>query len=387
LYVSSVALFLATLTRPEGLLVLVTLLGLGGMMWAQEARNRPRDLLFPLLVYCIPLSIYAIWRFEYFGSLLPNTFYAKTGGTVYQYLRGLRYSAYFGLYFLLPLLPVFGLYWLGSGRPRPGRRLSVRLMTLHVADHVGMYTCLLVCFTYTLYIIYVGGDYMAMDRFFVPLLPLIYTVVGFVTHSVLTSMPDSRGQRAIAAGFLMLAVAATLIQSTPFEKKLFPPPAWQHGNYRGVQAERYHSARLAVIGRFFDDYKRDGSDSLATGTIGAVAYYSNMRIYDFYGLVDPHIAHLKRKRLGRGFPGHEKWDLLHVLSKKPTYVMFSRQLTRAAAPDPDYSYLITQHDRAEIDKIIQEDYRLISVWLVDRENSQAGYFTFLELKARDRVCE
>jgi hypothetical protein len=68
-------------------------------------------------------------------------------------------------------------------------------------------------------------------------------------------------------------------------------------------------------------------------------------------------------------------------------VMFSRQLTRAAAPDPDYSYLITQHDRAEIDKIIQEDYRLISVWLVDRENSQAGYFTFLELKARDRVCE
>jgi hypothetical protein len=68
-------------------------------------------------------------------------------------------------------------------------------------------------------------------------------------------------------------------------------------------------------------------------------------------------------------------------------VMFSRQLTRAAAPDPDYSCLITQHDRAEIDKIIQEDYRLISVWLVDRENSQAGYFTFLELKARDRVCE
>lgn len=77
--------------------------------------------------------------------------------------------------------------------------------------------------------------------------------------------------------------------------------------------ERWHSQRLSVIGRFFNDYKGDERESLATGAIGAVSYYSNLRIYGFHGLVDPHIAHQKREDLGMMFPGHEKIDFAYIL--------------------------------------------------------------------------
>jgi len=232
----------------------------------------------------------------------------------------------------------------------------------------------IIVFVYTVYIVFVGGDYMAMYRFFVPILPFIYILYGLVANRLFPIITSSKNKKLVALGFIILAVIFTGLQSTPLEIKLFPKPPMQHGHYRGIQTERWHSARLTLIGKFFNQYKNNSDESIATRAIGAISYYSDKKIYGLHGLVDTHIAHkkMKNKTIGRGFPGHEKEDLLHTLSKKPTYFIFNRELTPEPGRLPEY--------KGEVERILRDNYEIRSVRLVDLKNHEEGYFNFLQLR-------
>jgi hypothetical protein len=71
--------------------------------------------------------------------------------------------------------------------------------------------------------------------------------------------------------------------------------------------------------------------SLTTVAIGAIGYYSGLTIVDPHGLVDAHIAHGKQE-LGRGYAGHEKFDVQWVLSRRPSYILIVNLLTRVPVP-------------------------------------------------------
>ncbi len=215
---------------------------------------------------------------------------------------------------------------------------------------------------------------MAMYRFFVPVLPLVYLLFALIARNLFFAIAPSLRKRIVAIGLLVFACVATGLQSTPLEEKLFEKPPYQHGHFRGVQTERWHVARLTLIGKFLDEYKRSPDESLATGAIGAIGYYANMRVLDLNGIVDPYIAHQKPKRpsLSERLPGHEKEDLAYTFSKQPTYFMFDRNLSPRPLDCPSFG--------GSLDELVRDNYRLTSVWLVDEANGEAGYFTFLERK-------
>jgi hypothetical protein len=176
-----------------------------------------------------------------------------------------------------------------------------------------------------------------------------------------------------AAGLVVLAAAGTLVHSTPLEEELFAKPPRQHGTFRGVETERWHVARLRLLARFFAARGAGRPDaSLATGAIGVLGWESGLAVHDFHGLVDPAIARAgaSAEPLGTGLPGHEKGDLLHVLAKRPTYWMWSRSLRDEPAGWPRYE--------PEVLRELRQRYQLRHVWLVDEENAEAGYFSFLE---------
>jgi hypothetical protein len=231
--------------------------------------------------------------------------------------------------------------------------------------------CALIVVAYTAYNIAVGGDYMAMHRFFVPVLPFIYLLFASIAYAVYGRIHSSSN----AAGYgvlVAITLAATFFPSTPLERSFFYTPPQQHGDYRGVQTERWHVSRLSVIGRYFNSYRRDYSESLATSAIGAIGYYADMRVLDIHGLVDVHIAHLPPPPdLGKQRPGHGREDLAYTLSLQPTYLMFSRDLT----PKPiDLWRYVPEQLRGQVDR----DYVHTAVWLTDEGNHEGGYFTFFE---------
>jgi arabinofuranosyltransferase len=368
-------LVLATLTRPEGVLIAATLFASGWLLMEETTKRYVLSSMGPALVYLLPVAAYMVWRVSYFGDWLPNTYYAKVAGSPYRIVRGLIYTAAFLVYFVLSWAPLLLVAWhrerAGGGMHRSSRwalRRAAREHPVHTS-------ALAVCFVFAVYVVFVGGDYMAMYRFFVPVLPLVYLLVSSFASPVLRSR-HAGGRPIVGAALAVLGIAFTLVHSTPLDRRLFPKPPRQHGHYGGVQTERWHSARLSLIGKFFHDYRRSARESLATDAIGAISYYSELTVYGFHGLVDRHIARRRAKGQtpGLGLPGHEKGNLMYILSLRPTFIVFSRLLEESPAGYPEL-------DDETAAELLEREYEPVSVWLEDNANGEAGYFTFYQRRA------
>lgn len=128
---AAAALLVANLTRPEGAIVAAVLGALAIAGARREAGARRQVLLALVLIYALPYAAYFAWRTAYFGFLFPNTFYAKTGATVEQVVRGTMYCAFFARDFMVALAPALGL-WLVTPEPKPLEQLTGDMGDLEV---------------------------------------------------------------------------------------------------------------------------------------------------------------------------------------------------------------------------------------------------------------
>ena len=77
--------------------------------------------------------------------------------------------------------------------------------------------------------------------------------------------------------------------------------------------------------------------SIATVPIGAIGYFSGLRVIDMAGLTDPYIAHqpLDLKYAASWNPGHDKGDGLYILSQRPDFIQLVDRLTSQPLPGVD----------------------------------------------------
>jgi arabinofuranosyltransferase len=299
---SSVAVLLASLTRPEGLLI-------GAVLFADFLATRPRKAavalwLLPLVGGYLP---YFIWRYSYYGFLFPNTFYAKTGGGWTHVLRGFEYVRnYFvspgGWVYIFAIVPPF---------VKRGRK--------HVLPAV-------VCAVWVLYVIVIGGDGLAMYRFFVPVIPLLFLLaaVGLaLSLSMLAVRTGGAAKGVITAVVIAAALLCTFYPSIRSDEKDF------------VVEDRIRvQGNWVPIGKWLKTYARPG-ESVAVTAAGALPYYSGLYTIDMLGINDVHIAHRSMPEGGTGIAGHEKYDMRYVLSKRPTYIFHYPFFTRRPVITPD----------------------------------------------------
>ncbi|HKP53780.1 MAG TPA: hypothetical protein VJ183_14155 [Chloroflexia bacterium] len=305
-----IALALASLTRPEGLLVAAVFLGVRA--WQDIKRSSKfkvqgskLDLpsgklllaaLVPFLVIVVP---YQAWRIIFYGYPFPNTFYAKTGATLALIERGWNYAAYFlGERWLLVALAIFGLAF------NLFQRAAIRGMTL---------AFLILIPLYTLYIIWIGGDHFPAWRFFVPIVaPLVIVAVDAArraTQGFSLAAPSMRW----ATAMLSLVISAYIVSALWLQEP------------ESVQAEstRLHNTyvnRWGAAGIWLRDNTLPGTWTAAKGA-GAIAYYSERPVIDVYGLNDLHIGHLGVATMGESNPGHDKSDPVYVLDREPDYIL------------------------------------------------------------------
>jgi hypothetical protein len=225
-----------------------------------------------------------------FGSVLPNTFYAKVPGFD---ARSLQSGAEYVLAFLRQygLLP-FALL-VAAVVPRLARDQDPRLLPV---------ACVVV---WTAYVVWVGGDFMEF-RFVVPVLPMAFALLATVLFGALAS-------RAIAAAL----AAAIVVASFAFEYATYDEPFQQDGagieTIHGLRAhleapDQAWAATGRELGRAFG---HDSGVTIAAGACGAVPYYSELRTVDVFGLSDPWVARNGRARERR--PGHRRLAPLSYL--------------------------------------------------------------------------
>lgn len=342
--VSSAALLLASLTRPEGLFV-------AAILFVDLLRRRPgaRAAALWLLPLAAGYMPYFIWRYSYYGYLFPNTFYAKTGGGLSHVGRGLAYvKTYF--FSVGGWLYVFALIPLVLGRRKWG-------------------LLLVVCGLYIFYIVMVGGDGLAMHRFFVPVIPLLFLLVAGGLNEAAGFLGASRGR---AAGTLLLAVliaagvAATFYPSISSPEKDF------------VSQDRIRvQGNWVPIGKWLEGYARPG-ESIAVTAAGALPYYSRLYTIDMLGINDVHIAHREMPPGEAGIAGHEKYDMEYVLSRRPTYIFHYPFFTRRAVITRDQ--FVTEWNPGMIRLFESQEFR--SLYDPVSEKFGGAVLNFFKLKAK-----
>ncbi len=324
LALTGLLLALATLTRPEGalLLALTILHALVADLHMAELR-RPHGLrmflrrklgLGALLgPYLLVIGPFFIARYSYYGDLLPNTFYAKTGGGLRALPRGLAYSWDFAQTMGGPFL-LLGLVGLIRGR------------TAALRGWRGYF--LLLISVYTAYIISVGGDHFLGERFFVPLVALIAILVA---DGLAILMRAALARPALRLAAIPLLVLVLSLYSTMALTRT------REDDYI-LQGMDESLAIWRELGWWMADHTAP-DESIAVMGAGAIAFYGQRPTIDMLGLTDRHIARVVVPAMGAGTAGHEKRDPDYVLNqRRPTYIpdMWADYFPDRAALQADY---------------------------------------------------
>ena len=287
---------LATLTRPEGALLLAltalhcAVTGLGRATCTMHRGPWPGEVARHIALLTLPCALVVLpffaWRLGYYGDPLPNTFYVKAGGGPGAWLRGLAYLGSFALDFGGPLLLFAPLALLAARRSQS--------------------YLLLLCVTYAAYVGAVGGDHFPGHRFLVPLVPWLALLMAGGMAAVLGRLIP-RAPRIATALLAVLLIAYSGYALT------------RSARYDAVLAGNDESLWLwAEIGAWLHD-NTAADESVAAMGAGAIAFYADRPVIDLLGLTERHIARVPSTE--GAAPGHEKRDPAYVLDvRRPTYI-------------------------------------------------------------------
>jgi len=281
---------LSTLVRPEGVLVFVIIL----LHQLLTRKDQSKDYLFFLAGFLALLLPFFIFKILYYGDILPNSFYAKTGFSLEYIKSGLEYfwlfSRHYALWGILYLLPL--------------------LFYKNLDEKEQLFLSFI--YIYTLYVILIGGDVLMVHRFFLPILPFLYL---FYTLSI------GRLFLTFKRRSLAIFISLSLIFSLSAVTLLVP--------YKWISGVRKTEKSFVEKMKFWAENINDSYGSnftIATVTIGALSYYLDAKVVDMLGLTDKYISRHPEKIPGMVSSWKElKFNSQYLLSLDPDFILFSTE--------------------------------------------------------------
>lgn len=289
-------ILIAVWVRPEGALIAAILI----LAEAVIERRLPRFTLTCTLMALILSIPFVLFKLYYYGSILPNPFYAKTGFQLEQLSSGLEYAGRFAGH--------YGFYGVGF--------LGAILSWRQLSD--GAKTILVFAMTYTLYIILVGGDVLKVHRFFLPILGAVAIINAQAVHLLL------RRLKLNSTLIVPLGVSAVLILMT------FWLPSKFVDRYNRYEELFTRKMRMQAEHMAASD---STNFTVALPTIGVFGYtLLGHEIIDMVGLTDSTIARHSEEPI----PGMEstwkesKHNSRYLLRRAPDYIVFSTGIKPSA---------------------------------------------------------
>ncbi|MBX3217485.1 MAG: hypothetical protein KF850_35970 [Labilithrix sp.] len=248
--------------------------------------NRRRRVVVRLL---LGLGAITLLRYALFRDVLPNTYWAKAGGTSAHARLGAEY--------LLDFVRAFPIVMLSPLALLERRRRTATAFALTGA------LVWLASFLRT------GGDTFSYSRLAFPLVPMLTVLAvrgSIATTRALQSLQPHRWVAIVP--FVLAAGRAAYAHHIPEQHFFANVNAW------------------IATGRYLE--KHYAGKTVATVPIGAIGYVSKLHVLDLVGLTDRVIAKGGRSvppdRLTREWIGHERHHLEHVASVRPDVVVTTK---------------------------------------------------------------
>ncbi len=323
---TTVLCLLLAVTRPEGALVWVVLWG-QTWLWSRHWRRQARA----AAAFVAPMVVLELARLAYFGQALPNSIVAKEGqsGAVTRQLVRAEANRFATAY--LPVLLLAGVVVVVVLAGRRWRSPVTAL--LPVVLGMGLVEVALS-----------GGDNYPYERYLLPLLaPVAAIAVAGITQlgwdgapsapnassasSALSALSasDRRAERWRVASAVVVIAALLGTFATAYRHE---QPGTTTGNALAVgrglsripnlfaqdrladHGDNYQFSLAGILNRLGQPHQ-----VVATDEVGAVSYYTNLRVLDLYGLADAHIAH-------RPGPPGTRVDPTYVFAQQPAFFSF-----------------------------------------------------------------
>ena len=350
----SVTLFLLAACRPEGAvlsLIIGAVLGLYTLFCLKAFR--PVVALF--LVLGIPGLIYFYWRMNYYGYLLPNTFYSKLSGSFSEgslksFLKFIRY------YLLLPLIACSASGVVAKFKGGSDKR------DVRGQDHLAM---MLMFGSFLIYSGIVIAQYLRSAlimnysyRFFVPLYPPLLLLCAYsLAHNlkIISASVDFVGSKGAKVFFGMLGILFC-IQVSMHAVWYFDKEVSAANESVSLFEDVHHKLAIDLRDRIPD------SEWLVVHIdAGAVPFYSRLNTVDFGALNDEFLAHHKDA------PLVDRLD--YFFSRNPGALVFT-----------SYDWDTLRHGESAAQ--ISADSRFSDYTLVEKYGSDSyeDYFQFLYLR-------
>src|ERR1700687_3816614 len=287
---SAFAFVLLALTRPEGVLCFALCsVAFSAMEYRRDRSSRTVwRYVANAVVFLAAFGAYFAWRYQYYGQVLPNTFYAKVTGGSGQLASGLFYFRDWA--FAFPLL--------AATLALPVTLLSRRWRDALSATAFAAAPVSVIVLAYALYVIAVGGDFMVFFRFFCPIMPLCCVLLAWLMPAC-AAATSRRVLGAVVVVAWVLHSFASFLTEQPFHAFIAHQTA----------------AVGEVVGRWMGASLTSG-DLIAVNPAGAVPYYSNLPAIDMLGLTDETIARRPVFIISPGWAGHRRGWGEYVLERR-----------------------------------------------------------------------
>jgi len=340
-YLSAFCFFLLALTRPEGILffVLPVFFRIYDLLNPDSNFNR-RSFCIYILLFSLPFSAYLLWKYLYFGSIIPNPFYAKFNAPlrlIYEPASKLRKAwTYLTRAIiqnnLVVTIPFLGVLFGSIGKEKRKLFFMAGIILVQI-----------------LFIVSVGGDWMPYYRFVVPILPFIYLLFQEGIKSSTVTIKNRLFKFSLVVTVFMLCMIN------------FPYSRMEHREY--LRQSKGDLKRIKEFGvwlrqTFPPHY------TVAYEEAGIPMYYSRLRLLDTLGLLNRDIGKVWYS-LPRDYWEVNKRVVDYVLEKQPELIVLVSKRNPKELRDfyggTDYTFFYS--------KRFQMNYELIQTkdWVLPRE--------------------
>jgi hypothetical protein len=269
------------------------------------------------------VGAHVLWRYSYYGDYLPHTARIRSGLTPAHLVRGAKYV----------------LSSLGS-MPATAVALSIGVFALIRRPATVGAVALAMVFATLAYAIFVGGDFMAMGRLMMPMVPFLVLLLAFGWRVY----GSQRNGRVVTSVVAVFCIVTSLMAN--FDSFLTTESFRRHVHFRLSNRENVHWTEIDMwkqmkenaeewtrLGKALKELTKPG-ESMVVGPVGAIGYFSDLYIYDQYGLVSREVIDIEPP-LVLGSPGHDRMVTYpFFLRHRPTYLMWPMIVDAGLAPDP-----------------------------------------------------
>jgi len=278
-------LLFTSLVRPEG--ILFAGLFVIAMGWIRlrhrDGQFIPYMIRFSLL-FLLPSLIYLTWRFNYYGYLLPNTFYAKKHAGLINN-QSIKVMLYFGLFNLvIPTVSCFILFIFGSKifkQQIRDRYSFLRSKSFKTGILTIIIFILIAVFQYARSRLLMGFDF----RFFAPYYPIYLLFVGVVLAMGFSALKNLHESKKAAAYVLSFFLIALFIVQLRVNVNLVKGSMFLRGEYKKLIDSEH-----IPVGEYLKENIPADEWLAILRDVGATPYVSGLKTIDFSGINNETIA-------------------------------------------------------------------------------------------------